>query len=206
VTDSEDVVRRRLHRIGEGVLPIGGSATVDRVIDRYHRQRRARMVWLGITVATLLALSVPVALGATGAAPKTTGGAIAADRSAAASGGATVPSTTAGPTAPAGPGFTPRSGPAQAEIGVTYPFDLYTHCGIRTARFAGRDWAAVHPAADPQRLPNSAGIAAYTGYVAGTMILVRPDLLRFTITDRYAAGTGQAFDFAPASGPAPLCA
>ena len=146
-------------------------------------QRRWRAVWLGIAVATLLAVSIPVALGATGAAPVTTG-----------------------PAPPEGPRFTPRSAPAQAEIGVTYAFDLYTHCGIRTASFAGRDWTALRPAADPQRLPDSAGITVYTGYVAGTMMLVRADLLRFTITDPYAAGTGQTFDFVPAPGPPPLCA
>jgi hypothetical protein len=89
---------------------------------------------------------------------------------------------------------------------VTYPVDLYTHCGIGTARFAGRDWVAVRPAPDPQRLPNSAGITQYTGYVAGTMVLVRPDLLRFILTDPHAAGAGEAFDFVPAPGPGPPCA
>ena len=88
---------------------------------------------------------------------------------------------------------------------MAYPFDLYTHCGIRWARFAGREWTALHPAGDPPRLPDSTGITRYTGYVAGAMRLVGPDLLRFTLTDPYVAGEGRSFDFMPARGPLPLC-
>lgn len=29
-----------------------------------------------------------------------------------------------------------------AEIGVRYSYDLYTHCGIRSANFDGRRWLA----------------------------------------------------------------
>jgi hypothetical protein len=56
------------------------------------------------------------------------------------------------------------------------------------------------------RLPNSAGITTYSGYVAGTMTLIQPDLLRFTLTDPHVAGAGSFFDFVPARHAVPPCA
>jgi hypothetical protein len=208
VTASEDWARRRLHQLGDRDLPVGGQATADQVIARHRRLRRARAAWLGVAAALVLAVSIPVALAAVSSAPVNAGGAVPASGNSSAD--APVPTASQSPNASADPGpIATRSGPPQAELGVAYPFDLYTHCGIRGARFAGREWTAIRPAADPQRLPDSTGITRYTGYIAGTMTLVRPDLLRFTLTDPYVSGAGQSFDFVPvvpAAGPAHVCA
>jgi hypothetical protein len=188
VTESEDMARRRLHQLVDTELPVGGSATADRVVARYRRRRRARAARLGVAAAVILAASVPVALAATRSEPtaQTRGVAVRS-----------IASHSASPTI--------MANPARPELGVAYRFDLYSHCGIRWARFGGREWTALHPGADPARLPDSTGTTRYTGYVAGTMRLVGPDLLRFTLTDPYAAGRGQSFDFVPARDPLPLC-
>jgi hypothetical protein len=205
MTESEDWARRQLHHLGDVDLPVGGNATVDRVIARHRRQRRVRAAWLGTAAAIIAAVSIPVALAATRSAPANPSGGIAATGIAARTTSPAAPSTSGHARSSGDPGDPARSGPAQAVIGVAYPFDLYTHCGIRWARFVGREWTPVHPAPDPLRLPNSAGITTYSGYVAGTMTLIRPDLLRFTLTDPHAAGSGTSFDFVPARQVVPPC-
>jgi len=74
----------------------------------------------------------------------------------------------------------PRPGPPDgpgAVIGVDYPFDLYTHCGVRSARFDGRDWNA-----DPSLL-DEYGANPPPGwgnpFDHGTMTLLEPDLAEF---------------------------
>jgi hypothetical protein len=39
----------------------------------------------------------------------------------------------------------PRTLPDDPVIGVAYPFDLYSHCGIDLASFAGHVWRSVQP-------------------------------------------------------------
>jgi hypothetical protein len=68
-----------------------------------------------------------------------------------------------------------QRGPRQATIGTPYPFDLYIHCGLRNADFAGRWWQA-----DPVDL-NYQPRMHYrdAAYVPGTMTLVAADEARF---------------------------
>lgn len=71
------------------------------------------------------------------------------------------------------------------EIGVTYEYHLYVHCGVRAAKFGGRWWIAnPHSGAEP---PNDG-----SQYATGSMTLVAPDLARFEWDVSSA-------DFAPAS-------
>lgn len=71
-------------------------------------------------------------------------------------------------------------------IGVAYPFDLLTHCGIRSAKFGGHWWLAVAPTDQPHPGGHDT--------TAGTMTLVGPDDARFD----YAGGTAE---FRSAAGP-----
>jgi hypothetical protein len=65
-------------------------------------------------------------------------------------------------------------------MGVPYPFDLLTHCGIRWARFDGRNWAPAEPLPEPRPTADpKTGVTVYTGYTAGYMILVTADTARF---------------------------
>lgn len=102
-----------------------------------------------------------------------------------------------------------RTGPAGPQVGISYKFNLYTHCGISTARFSGRDWQATAPRPEPARRTGPDGSVHYSGYTAGTMTLVAHDLLRFVVTDPEAVGQGQSVDFTPlpvATQPPPPCA
>jgi hypothetical protein len=72
----------------------------------------------------------------------------------------------------------------QPVIGVAYPFDLPTHCGILFAQFGGR-WSAVTPTAQPHPMGRD--------QTAGTMTLE---------DDQHAVfrWDNQAADFVPADG------
>ncbi|MEV8439518.1 hypothetical protein AB0425_19265 [Actinosynnema sp. NPDC051121] len=75
----------------------------------------------------------------------------------------TTPTTT--PTTSSSPALitdnqvptSPRTGPARAEIGVAYPFDLLAHCGVNYAVFAGRTWKVEQPVVDPPGEPLARG-------------------------------------------------
>jgi hypothetical protein len=67
-----------------------------------------------------------------------------------------------------------RDLPARPAIGTPYPFDLYTHCGIELAQFAGANWRAERPFDGP--LP---------GYIAGTMTLLDRDAARFVVDKQH---------------------
>ena len=61
-------------------------------------------------------------------------------------------------------------------IGVrSYPYDLYTHCGIRDAYFDDRWWEADSPSQDDP----AKGSSPYNGSVSGTMTLTSPTAARF---------------------------
>jgi hypothetical protein len=62
-----------------------------------------------------------------------------------------------------------EGGPEVAMIGVTYPYDLYVHCGGEYAWFGGQRWIADHLPADPGPTPDENGMMIYTGYIAGWM-------------------------------------
>lgn len=106
--------------------------------------------------------------------------------------------------APVDPGKL-REGPADPQIGVAYPFDLHTHCGIRFARFGGMWWEASTPRQDPQVRANADGSATYTNYTAGTMTLVGTGVARFTIDDRYVVAEELSITFFPTDETPPPC-
>ncbi|WP_156067805.1 hypothetical protein [Pseudonocardia halophobica] len=78
----------------------------------------------------------------------------------------------------------------EAELGVSYEFSVYAHCGGRYTSFDSRSW-------DAGRDPFDAGGAL--GYVAGVMTLVSDDLARFETG-------GAVIDYRPTVGATPLCA
>jgi hypothetical protein len=104
------------------------------------------------------------------------------------------------PSAEAGAAFdaaVPLSELPQAEIGVEYPFDLYTHCGI-----VGADVAGVWFAAEPP-LVDEAGPPAGWGdpYQPGTLTLETADEAVF----RDDAGHEVTLRAAPDSDRPPSC-
>jgi hypothetical protein len=100
----------------------------------------------------------------------------------------------------------PRTGPAQPQLGEAYPYDLYTHCGIRHAQFGGRWWEVSPPRAEPPARVGADGVTRYTGYTAGTMTLVGTDVARFVIDVRHATADDPVVTFFPASGQPAPCA
>ena len=78
----------------------------------------------------------------------------------------------------------------EAELGVSYEFSVYAHCGGRYTTFGSRSWDAGHD-------PFDAG--GSLGYVAGVMTLVADDLARFETG-------GTVVDYRPAAGPTRPCA
>ncbi|MGI5242021.1 hypothetical protein [Dactylosporangium sp. CA-139066] len=87
-------------------------------------------------------------------------------------------------------------GPKQATIGTPYAFDLFVHCGIRYADFAGSVWQA-----DPVQ-ENYHPKSVYRGlnYVLGTMTLTGPGEARFD-----APAEGLQVTFRPLTGERELC-
>ena len=71
---------------------------------------------------------------------------------------------------------------APAVLGKEYAYELYTHCGVRSAVFDnGRRWRAYPPIHDGRANPK-AGCGNPT--TKGTMVLVRQDLAVFTSESR----------------------
>jgi hypothetical protein len=99
----------------------------------------------------------------------------------------------------------PRTGPAVVEIGRTYPFDLFTHCGIAYAPFGGQTWKAVEPRPEPPAVAGPDGITVYSGYTAGTMTLVDAETARFVVDVRYAAAADPVVDFRRSDERMPIC-
>ena len=81
------------------------------------------------------------------------------------------------------------------------PFSLLTHCGIARTQFAGRDWVAVTPLAEPRIRDDVTGVVVSDGYTTGTMTVVDDDLVRFTVTDPTVEEVGLTVDFVPAAAP-----
>ena len=116
-------------------------------------------------------------------------------------------SATVSPTSTALPAVTrtpdpdhPAVGPDAPVIGVAYPYDLFTHCGVRWAHFGGRDWITnpVQPEPKPKPDPRT-GVTSYTGSTPGYMTLVSADTARFDDP-----GVVTAI-FHPATGKLPMC-
>jgi hypothetical protein len=96
----------------------------------------------------------------------------------------------------------PRLGPKTAEVGVSYPFDLYTHCGVQFAAFGGQTWKVVQPVADPEGTPFARGAI---NYLPGTATLIDASTLRFVVADNSRTIPGEVVTFHPTSEPMPLC-
>ncbi|MFF3614628.1 hypothetical protein [Streptomyces sp. NPDC002580] len=106
-----------------------------------------------------------------------------------------------GPTLPA---RTPEGdhwekGPAKPVQHKAYPYDLYTHCGIKWTRFGGRWWVldTVFPGVEQVRGEQP---SQYTQTLAGYMTLIGPDTANFD-----AAGM-PTLQFVPAEKNPPGCA
>jgi hypothetical protein len=95
-----------------------------------------------------------------------------------------------------------RTGPARAEVGVAYPFDLLAHCGVNYAVFAGRTWKVEQPVADPPGEPLARGSV---NYLPGSMRLVAADELRFTVDGGSRVIPGVVVVFRPTAEERPLC-
>ncbi|QFZ19725.1 hypothetical protein [Saccharothrix syringae] len=95
--------------------------------------------------------------------------------------GAAPPTSTTASSVPAAPPSSAPLSPAPGEpvIGTRYAYDLYVHCGIEFAAFAGRTWKAEQPLPEPRPTPDERGITTYTGYLPGTAVLVDRDTLEF---------------------------
>jgi hypothetical protein len=79
------------------------------------------------------------------------------------------------------------------EIGVPYPVELYSRGRIRFVTFRRRRWETATPQPDP---PRRLGPQAVTG----TMELLAPDRLRFTITGPGTPESVRVLFFRPAAG------
>ena len=90
-------------------------------------------------------------------------------------------------------------------LGRTYPFDLYTHCGIEYAPFGGKTWKAVTPLPEPRAKAGEDGITVYSGYTAGTMTLVDASTARFVADLRYTEVAESVVEFEVSDKPAPGC-
>lgn len=88
------------------------------------------------------------------------------------------------------------------QVGVSYPFDLYTHCGVEFARFGGRTWKVVQPVPDPDGSPFARGAV---NSLSGTVQLTDENTLRFTVADDSQFLPGEVVTFAPTSEAVPLC-
>jgi hypothetical protein len=90
------------------------------------------------------------------------------------------------------------AGPARAEIGQRYPFDLYVHCTGEYTVFAGIAWRTDTPPGDVKPSPDSKGLITYTGYLSGWMTQTGSDTAVFE-------GPTGAVEYREVSS-APLCA
>jgi hypothetical protein len=207
----EEELRAWLREIGLDAPSTRGARAADDAIALTHHRRRA--VVAGVVVGAFV-LGAP-AVAAVAAHPSDDGGGTAspvAGRSATVAGRST-PTTAGDPavgsTAAPGPALPSNwQGPADPAVAVDYPFDLYTHCGIDTVTFGGRQWRADAPQAEPSRLPDANGVTSYTGYTAGVMRLIDDQHLRFTVVDPLSSADGRTVVFTvqpTAAQPLPLC-
>ncbi len=67
--------------------------------------------------------------------------------------------------------FDPRHqqrGPETASLGQPYPYDLWIHCGLRYAYFAGKSWELVAQPAPTPSMPAGEARLAIPGYMTMT--------------------------------------
>jgi hypothetical protein len=82
-------------------------------------------------------------------------------------------------------------------VGMAHPFQLYSHCGIHYAVFAGKTWKAV------TAVPESSGIGF--NYTPGTMTLVDANTLVFTIDTTKIHASVKTVTFYPTTDQPPGC-
>jgi hypothetical protein len=178
----EPVADEEVLRDGLGTLARQGAEPVldtGELLGRARRARRLRAAAFAGAGAVLVvgcaSVAVPLA-SHTGESKSSTIGSVASPPPETPdSGGPRVPQVTWTPN----PGAAKR-GPDTPQIGVAYPFDLLTHCGIHWAAFGGKTWVTDALLPEPQPKPDPrTGTTTYTGYTAGFMTLVAPDTLRF---------------------------
>lgn len=99
----------------------------------------------------------------------------------------------------------PRQGPKVAEVGRTYPYDLFTQCGIEFTTFGGSVWVTDPPLVEPLPRADEKGYTTYNGYTAGTMTLVDATAARFVADTRYIEATDLVVDFRATDEPMPTC-
>jgi hypothetical protein len=85
---------------------------------------------------------------------------------------------------------------------VSYPMDLYTHCGVEFTSFDGRTWKVVEPVPDPDGTPFARGAV---NHLPGTATLTDENTLRFTVADDSPYLPGEVVTVAPTSEAVPLC-
>jgi len=153
---------------------------------------RRRLIWFAPILAAVAVAAVAVgtiALSGRGSSPAPFAPAASAPQSVRMTSAAPASSSSAQPTpVPAGK-----------------PFQLYTHCGIEFTQYAGHEWKATTPMADPQRLPDKNGITAYTGFISGRMAQIDKQTLKFVVTDPTVAINGQTIVFHRTTTTSPPC-
>lgn len=193
----EDVLRDGLSTLArqgaEPVLDTGG------LLGRARRARQLRTTAFAGAGAVLVvgcaAVAIPLASHAGASKTSSIGSSPSPQPPSPSTNGPQVPAVTWTPEPDAA-----KRGPDSPKIGVAYPFDLLTHCGIRWATFGGRTWVTDVRLPEPVAKPDPrTGITTYTGYTAGFMTLVAPDTLRFD-----APGVVSAV-FHPTSKPIEVC-
>ena len=93
----------------------------------------------------------------------------------------------------------------EPQVGVAYPFRLYSHCGIHYAQFAGRTWKSAKTVPEPTPRPDANGTTSYFGYTPGTMTMIDTNTLLFTIDVSKVDATVKTVAFHPTSEPPPGC-
>ena len=97
-------------------------------------------------------------------------------------------------------------GPANPEIGVPYPYDLYTHCGVTFARFGGRVWRKDGGVGVYVRRPREDGTVVEDGYTGGTMTMIDENTIVFRVDEQlYETDRRVEFVYHPSDEEPPWC-
>lgn len=84
---------------------------------------------------------------------------------------------------------------AEPILGITYFYDLLTHCGIQFLTTGETVWESETALPDPERVPDSSGTITYTGYIHGALRLMDEDKLIFQVQDAGVKNDGTSIVF-----------